>query len=91
MLRPIRFNQRADMLFEPMNSGEVGKRLAVRLGCCSIPYLILGWTFAVFVDDRLMRGFWYWYLVVLVPGAGLMLDLWRLRRTRMLQPKSSSI
>lgn len=64
----------------------MGRRTAVRLGFCSIPYLVIAWSFAYFVDDRLIRGFWYWYMVVGIPAGGLLLDLWRLRRTRSFHP-----
>jgi hypothetical protein len=77
----------ADMLFEPMTAGEVVRRTAARLGLSSVPYLVIASTFADFVDDRLIRGFWYCYLVILIPAVGLLADVWRLRRTRLLHPK----
>jgi hypothetical protein len=92
MKRLIRFplGLRADWLFVPTTAADVSRRTAVRVGLCSVPYLLIAWTFAAFVDHRLLKGFAYWFCVFIIPGGGLLLDLWRLRRTRELHPKMPS-
>jgi hypothetical protein len=44
--------------------------------------MVIALLWSRFRDDRLFSGFWFWWAVVLIPGLGLVLDLWRLQRPR---------
>ena len=69
--------------FSPTSPRDVIRRTAVRVGCCAGPYLLATAAADHFWDDeRLIRSPFFAFCVFVVPGAGLALDLWRLRRTR---------
>jgi hypothetical protein len=57
------------------------KRSAVRVGFCAAPYFLLAWLWSVYRDDRFFHGWWFWWCVVLIPGLGLALDVWRLKQS----------
>jgi hypothetical protein len=66
----------------PITRTDLLRRSAVRLGFFTLLYLVLAWLWSVYRDDRLFHGFSFWFAVVLVPGLGLAVDLWRLKQTQ---------
>ncbi len=63
----------------PLSKADLLRRSGIRLGCCTLPYLVLAsLLWALDGNDVLFRGFWFWSAVILVPGLGLALDLSRL-------------
>jgi hypothetical protein len=67
-------------LLIPTTRADVWSRSAIRLAFCALPYLVIASLWAVYRDDRLFYGFGFWWCVVLIPGIGLVLDLWRFSR-----------
>lgn len=67
-------------LMIPTTKSDVWSRSTIRLAFCALPYLAIASLWAVYRDDRLFYGFGFWCCVVLIPGIGLVLDLWRLGR-----------
>ena len=65
----------------PTTRTDVWKRSAVRLVFCAIVYLVIAWLWSLQGDNGLFHSFWFWWCIVLIPGGGLVLDLWRLRQT----------
>ncbi|WP_165247877.1 hypothetical protein [Paludisphaera soli] len=82
--RRILFGLRPADLMPPRTFRDVLRRMAVRLGFCSIPYLVIACLFAAFGDDRLFSGLGFWWCVVAISTAGLLIDLVRLRCVRRL-------
>jgi hypothetical protein len=70
------------ILYIPTTKTDLLRRCAVRIGFCTVPYLMLAWLWSAYRDDRLFHGFWFWWCVVLIPALGLVVDLWRLKQTR---------
>lgn len=64
----------------PTTKADVWSRSVIRLAFCALPYLAIASLWAFYRDDRLFHGFGFWWCVVLIPGIGLVLDLWRLGR-----------
>lgn len=63
----------------PISKADLLRRSAIRLGCCTLPYLLLAfWLRAFNGNDVLFHGFWFWFAVILVPGLGLAVDVSRL-------------
>lgn len=69
-------------LYVPTTKADVLKRSQIRLGYCAIPYLVFALLWLFLKDDRVLSSFWFWWCVVLIPGLGFTLDLWRLQQTR---------
>ncbi len=64
----------------PLTKRDVLRRTAMRLGFGTVLYLLLAWAWLIIRGDNvLFHGFWFWYAVVLIPGLGLLLDMWRLK------------
>ena len=71
---------RKNRLHVPTTKTDVLRRSVVRLGTLAVPYLVVAWLWSFFRGDNvLFHGFWFWFAVVLIPGTGLVLDLWMLK------------
>lgn len=68
-------------LYIPTTKWDLLQRSAVRIGFCAAPYFLLAWLWSVYRDGRFFHAWWYLWCVVVIPGAGLALDVWRLRQT----------
>ena len=69
-------------LYIPTTKADVLKGLKIRVGYCALPYLVLTLSWSFLKDDRFLSHWGFWWCVVLIPGLGLALDLWRLQQTR---------
>ena len=69
-------------LYIPTTKRDLFRRSAVRIGCCALAYLLLARSWSHYRDDRFFNGFWFLWCVVVIPGIGLALDVWRLTQTR---------
>lgn len=68
-------------LYISTTKADVLRRNQIRVGYCAIPYLVFALSWLLLKDDRLISGFGFWWAVVLIPGLGFALDLWRLQQT----------
>jgi hypothetical protein len=66
-------------LYIPTTIRDLLRRSAIRIGCCALPYTVIAWLWSLYRDDRLFYGVHFFWCVVLIPGAGLALDVWRLQ------------
>ena len=70
---------RKNRLSTAITKQEVLRRSAVRLGFLTVPYLMLAWLWKRYTgEDVFFHGFLFWFAVILIPGMGFALDLWRL-------------
>jgi hypothetical protein len=69
-------------LFISTSWSDIPRRSAIRIIYCALPYLGIAWWWSLSGDSTLLRGFWIWWCVAIVPVTGLALDLWRLKQTR---------
>ncbi len=68
-------------LYIPTTKWDLLKRSAIRIGFCAVPFLLFAWLWSVYRDGRFFHGWWFWWCVVLIPGLGLSLDVWRFRHS----------
>ncbi len=68
--------------FIPTTWSDVVRRSLTRIVCCSLVFLAVAYALSAAGDSRLLSGLWWWYIVLVIPGLGCALDLWRLRETQ---------
>lgn len=71
-------------VFIPTTCADLLRRTLIRILCCAVPSLLVAYVDSRINDSRFLSSFWFWWCVVLVPVAGLTLDLWRLSQARTL-------
>lgn len=68
--------------WSPKTAKDVFYGLEIRLQCCAVPFALIVFFahWAGFSPEPTpLRAILYWYTVVVIPAAGLLLDLWRLQ------------